>query len=220
MPKFTGPLSQLYEAQGAMFKFISSKYKFPPPDTSIKSEEHTLESGLKVRVYTPPNPANDKPIGIYAHGGGWIFGDLNMEDGICRAVSKMSNTVIVSVDYRLAPKHPYPAAFDDCVEAYKWALKNASSLGAADGEAFTIGGSAGGTLALGTALKIIDEGMRKTLKGVVALCPLTIHPDAVPEDLKYKYTSMDENAEYTLNTARSSRVFYGKSGFTHHVRPR
>ena len=210
MPKFTGPLSQLCEAQGAIFKFITSKYKFPPPDTSVKTEEHTMDSGTKVRVYTPPNLAGDKPLGVYYHGGGYIFGDLNAEDGICRGISKMSNTIIVAVDYRLAPKHPYPAALDDSVEAYKWALKNATSLGAADGEVFTVGGSAGGSLALGVALKIIDEGMKKTLKGAVALAPMTVHPDAVPEHLKYAYKSMEENANYTLNTAQGMPAFYGR----------
>ena len=138
------------------------------------------------------------------------MGDLEGEDGQCRTISKAANVVIISVDYRLAPAHKYPVPFDDCVFAYYWALRNALILGTTPNQAFTFGTSAGGNLALSVGLKIIDMGMKETLKGVVAIVPVTIDCEVVPASLKSRYTSYEEHDEHTVNTGKGMKTFYGE----------
>lgn len=137
------------------------------------------------------------------------MGDLDAEDAQCRTSSKATGLVIVSVDYRLAPKHPYPAPIDDAVTAYHWVLANSSSLNTAPNQVVNFGTSAGAGLAIGLALKVIEEGQRNTLRGIVAITPPTCHPDAVPPELKSKYTSYDEHSEHTINTKSGMMGFLG-----------
>lgn len=140
------------------------------------------------------------------------MGDLGSDDGNCRAISKSSGVVLVSVDYRLSPAHPSPAALDNCVTAFKWILQNASSLGGTIGTAFICGASAGANLAFGTALRLIDEGLGTSVAGVVAQVPVSIHPDLVPEELKPRYTSYEEHAEHTVNSNSAMRAFWDAYG--------
>lgn len=104
-----------------------AKY-FPAPDESVKTEDRKIDNDLTVRIYTPPGYPGGKPVFLYIHAGGWAMGDLNMDDAPCRVTSKGASVVVVSVDYRLAPKYPYPAGLDDCATAYQWCLKNAEAL--------------------------------------------------------------------------------------------
>lgn len=139
------------------------------------------------------------------------MGDLDADDGNCAAISKGAGVVVVSVDYRLAPAHVYPAGFEDCEKAFKWALENATSLGTTK-KAFIAGASAGGGSALGLALKLADQGLGSSVLGVVAQVPVTVHPDFVPSDLKSKYTSYKEHAEHTVNTNSAMLAFWDAYG--------
>jgi versiconal hemiacetal acetate esterase len=112
------------------------------------------------------------------------MGGIDRDDAQGRAIAKDVGVIVVSVEYRLAPASPYPAGLDDCVSAYRWALKNTKLLNTTANQVITCGGSAGGNLALSTALKIIDQVLGDTLEDVVAIVPVTIAPEAVPE--KYK----------------------------------
>ena len=189
---------------------LASKYDIPGPDTSVRTRDVQInEKGLTCRIYTPPISSDTHTLGLYFHGGGWANGDLDAEDAQCRLISKQCNIVLVSVDYRLAPKHRYPAALDDCTEAAIWAFGNRRTLGASSEPVSLIGSSAGGGLAFGTALRLIDEGLAVQVGGVVALVPVTVHPDAVPTDQRAKYTSYDEHAEHTVNTKSAMRAFFG-----------
>lgn len=189
---------------------LVSKLTYPAPDLAVKTEDKKISPDVTVRIYTPPNYTGGKPAGLFIHGGGWVFGDLDGEDACCRSVATDSGTVLVSVDYRLAPKNKFPAALDDCLTAYHWIIKNTGYLNTTLGQVFTIGGSAGGGLALGVALKLIDAGLGETVKGVVSLVPVTVHPDACPAELKSEFTSYDVNAENTMNTTSAMRAFFGK----------
>ena len=188
-----------------------SKYEFPPPDTSVKTEDVKINDYLTVRIYSPPNATGSDNLAIYFHGGGWAMGDLNIEDAQCRIISKGCNIIVVSVDYRLAPKHKYPAGLEDCVEASKWALKNRTAIGANKDPVALAGTSAGGGLAFSVAMKLLVDGLGGQIAGVAALVPVTIHPDAVPSDLQHKYTSYDEHAEHTVNTKDAMLAFFGWS---------
>ena len=86
---------------------------------------------IPVRVYTPLGVAADPPLPvlIYYHGGGWVFGSLESHDPECRALANAAGAVVMSVDYRLAPKHKFPAAAEDCCAAVTWAAASAAEIG-------------------------------------------------------------------------------------------
>jgi versiconal hemiacetal acetate esterase len=187
-----------------------SKYTFPPPDPAVKTEDRTTDEGLKVRVYTPEGYTGGKPVSVYYHGGGWALGDIDGDDPFCRAISKGGGIVVVSVEYGLAPQNKHPGLMDDCWKGFQWTLKNAKDLGGVEGKIITSGVSAGGQLALGIALKAVDEGYKDALVGVVALVPATVHPEGVPEELKSKWTSYEEHAEHTIDTKSAMETFWGE----------
>lgn len=111
-----------------------------------------------VRVYEPPERADPAPCLVYFHGGGFIAGDLDTEDVRCVRFAKDAGCVIVSVDYRLAPGHPFPAAVDDCYAALLWTASMAEQL-RIDATRLGVGGpSAGGALAAAVALMARDRG--------------------------------------------------------------
>ena len=98
------------------------------------------------------------PLLLFFHGGGWMYGDLDSHDAACRFLAERSGVRVLAVDYRLAPEHPFPAAYEDALEAYRWVVKNAESIGA-DPERLAVGGdSAGGCLAATTAIAAARGG--------------------------------------------------------------
>ena len=123
----------------------------------IPSEEVVFEirdidaGGIPCRLY---RPSSDTNLGLlmFFHGGGWVIGDLESHDGVCRSLANKSGHAVLAVDYRLAPEHKFPAAFDDCAAALRWAHDHAASLGI-DKTRIAVGGdSAGGNLAAAVAL--------------------------------------------------------------------
>jgi versiconal hemiacetal acetate esterase len=148
-------------------------------------------------------------VGVYYHGGGWAMGDLDGDDAIVRSISKGGNVVVVSVEYGLAPQNKHPGLINDCWKALQWTLKNAGELGGIDGKVFTAGASAGAGLAIGVALRAIDEGLGDSVVGVVAIVPAIVHPKAVPIELQPNYTSYKEHDQHTINTAGAMETFWG-----------
>lgn len=148
---------------------------------------------LGLRIYTP-HGAGPFPLMVFFHGSGFVVCSLDTHDGMCRNLCAGSGCVVVSVDYRLAPEHKFPAAPEDCLAATRWAAANAAALGADPGRIVVAGDSAGGNLAAVTALRIRDEGGPR-LAGQLLLYPVTDHYDA-------NTPSMSENAEgYGLTRA-------------------
>ena len=110
---------------------------------------------IKARFYKPDDK-NNLPLLVWYHGGGWVLGDLDSADMTCRDLASKSGCSILSIDYRLAPEHPFPAAYDDAVTSLRYAFDNASALGA-DSKRIAIGGdSAGANLAACTSVACKD----------------------------------------------------------------
>ncbi|MBI4497860.1 MAG: alpha/beta hydrolase [Chloroflexi bacterium] len=112
---------------------------------------------LPVRLYTPPGDG-PFPVLVYWHGGGWVTGDLDSIDTLCRLLSVWGACAVVSVDYRLAPEHPFPAAVDDAYAATVWAAEHAGTFGGDPGRIAVGGDSAGGNLAAAVTLLARDRG--------------------------------------------------------------
>ncbi len=114
---------------------------------------------ISARFYEPHGIGlENRPLIVYLHGGGWTIGDLDTCDSVCRFLALNTPAVVLSVDYRLAPEHPFPAAVEDAWAAYRWAASNNGRLGIDPGRIAVAGDSAGGNLAAAASLMARDEG--------------------------------------------------------------
>ena len=114
---------------------------------------------IPVRIYTPTSgDGGTKPVVVHFHGGGWTLGGLNSHDAVCRLLAEKSGAIVVAVDYRLAPEHPYPAAVEDAWAALQWVSATAGSFGGDRRRIAVAGDSAGGNLAAVVALRARDAG--------------------------------------------------------------
>ncbi len=114
---------------------------------------------IPVRIYTR-EPDDSGAALLYFHGGGWVFGSFDTHDGVCRALARRAGLTVVSVNYRLAPEHQFPAAVEDAWAATRWVVEHASALGMRQRPRLAVGGdSAGGNLAAVVALRARDAGI-------------------------------------------------------------
>jgi acetyl esterase len=139
---------------------MASRAAKPEPVPSVTAADRAIPGpggAIPIRMYTPED---EGPFGalVYFHGGGWVLGNVEMTDLPCRMLVRESGCVVVSVDYRLAPEHKFPAAPEDCYAAVKWLAENASAVNC-DRSRIAVGGtSAGANLAAVTALMARDRG--------------------------------------------------------------
>jgi len=154
---------------------------------------------IPVRIYTPVAKGDALPVLVYFHGGGWVIGNIATHDKLARRLANEGNCVVVSVDYRLAPEDPFPAAVDDCYAALEWVEKNASEIGG-DANRIAVGGdSAGGNLAAVMALKARND------KGPEIGFQLLIYPVT---DARMDTKSYQDFAEGYLLEKRSMEWFF------------
>jgi acetyl esterase len=113
---------------------------------------------LAARFYVPEGPRCVRPLIVYYHGGGWVVGDLDTHDGVCRFLAREVDACVLAVDYRLAPEHKFPAAADDAAAAFRWAVAQATALGCDPARIAVAGDSAGGNLAAVVSLATTREG--------------------------------------------------------------
>jgi len=130
------------------------------------------EGPLRARLYSPPTGGAARPLVVFFHGGGWVVGDLDTHDQPCRLLARYADVHVLSVDYRLAPEHPFPAAADDAVAAFAWASAHAAELGADPSRVAVAGDSAGGNLAAVVAQVTRDTGIAQPV------AQLLIYPGA------------------------------------------
>ncbi|HEY5815905.1 MAG TPA: alpha/beta hydrolase [Solirubrobacterales bacterium] len=124
---------------------------------------------IPARFYEPPGLGlEDRPLIVYFHGGGWTIGDLDTADGVCRFLALEAPATVLSVDYRLAPEHPFPAAVEDAHAAFRWAADGNTRLGADPDRIAVAGDSAGGNLAAAVSLLARDdEGASPAMQALI-----------------------------------------------------
>jgi len=138
-----------------IFSSLSALFGNGPELTRV--EDHIIATGLTLRAY---HPSDDTPLPcvMYFHGGGWVIGNIRTHDSLCRRLAHEANCIVVSVDYRLAPEHQFPAAFDDCYDATCYVCENADRFGVDPERIAVAGDSAGGNLAAAVSIKARDAG--------------------------------------------------------------
>jgi len=158
----------------AVMALLKKQGKPTAPDPAVGSVDRSITTSggsLPVRIYTPKAGSGPFPVIVYYHGGGWVIANKQVYDGGARALSKMANAVVVSVDYRMGPEHKFPAAHDDAYATYEWAMKNAASIKGDPKRIALAGESAGGGLAVATAIMARDKQAPMPV-AVVAVYPI------------------------------------------------
>ncbi len=131
--------------------------RYRPPDGVTVTEHRVGE--LAGRVFSPSEGSGSRPALLWIHGGGYVLPGSVVDDGVCGRFVQRLGVTVVSLDYRLAPQHPYPAALDDCEAAYRFVHGSADALGVDPARVVIGGASAGGGLAAALALRIVDRGL-------------------------------------------------------------
>ena len=198
-PRFTDPGANDDPAE--VRARVKAMPRAPMGDEVASAEDRVIpgpDGDLPVRVYRPLEPSGDPAPGIvYFHGGGWVICDLDSHDGSCRRLSNAIGAVVVSVDYRLAPEHKYPAAADDAYAATVWVSEHATELGIDPTRLVVAGDSAGGNLAAVAALMARDRG------GPPIAFQLLVYPVIDSTSGRNDHRSKIDNAEgFFLTTAQ------------------
>lgn len=164
-----------YSAADAMKKVIKDEKLDVDPHKGLSiSDSRFADMGkLRLRFYAPENANNDSnlPVVVYFRGGGWVIADLDTYDASASAIARKANAMVVSVDYPLAPEHKFPAAHEEAVEAYKYILKKARGWGGNPDKVAIVGESAGGNLAVNTAIAARDQKLTAPV-AVIAVYPV------------------------------------------------
>lgn len=194
-------LSSLPPEQGRQMIVEFTKASGPGEDVAEVEDIQipTPDGPVPARVYTPEG-TGPFPVVAYFHGGGWVLGSIETHDGSCRALANRAGSLVVSVDYRLAPEHTWPAAPNDCFAATQWLAEHAGDLGGDPSRLAVAGDSAGGNLAAVVALMARDAG------GPPLRFQLLIYPAV---DARMKWESIDENATGYFLTKADMEWFYG-----------
>jgi acetyl esterase len=189
------PIAEARQALNALF--------IPEQKEAIHKVEDRKISGpgghqIPLRIYTP-EAKGQLPVLVFFHGGGWVLGDIESHDNVCRELANKAGCIVVSVDYRLAPEHKFPSAPEDCYAATKWVVLNAASFGG-DPSRIAVGGdSAGGNLAAAAALMAADRGA-PTLTYQLLIYPVTNYAFDTP--------SYRDNADGYLLTREMMQWFW------------
>jgi acetyl esterase len=153
---------------------------------------------VPVRIYRPTDDAGPQPALVWYHGGGFVLGNIEVSDLTCRDLAAQAGVVVVSVDYRLAPEHPYPAGVDDCYAALVWVVATAGDLGIDPTRVAVGGDSAGGNMAAVVALAARDRG------GPALRFQLLVYPVT---DALMSYPSIRDNGQGYMLTDDSMKWF-------------
>ena len=166
---------------------------------SVRDHQLAVAGGtVTVRVFTPRG-TGPKPALVYFHGGGWVTGDIETHDGICRTLANAADCVVASVDYRCAPEHTFPTAAEDAYAALQWIAAEANALVVDERRLAVCGDSAGGNLAAAVALMTRDRG------GPALAFQALVYPVT---DCDFDRPSYKDNAEGYNLTSESMRYYW------------
>jgi acetyl esterase len=184
----TPPVSKLTPAEARrLTREVNRRLTSPPEAVAVVKNLRMSDTSSQIpaRVYIP-REGEVLPVVVYFHGGGWVLGDLDSVDSLCRSLANAADCVVVSVDYRLAPEHKFPAAVEDAYSATKWASNSATGF-SGDPRRIAVGGdSAGGNLAAAVSLMARDR------HGPPIVFQLLIYPAT---NHAFDTTSYSDNAE-------------------------
>ena len=156
-------LNEIPVARVKMKKMVTAMLANLPAVEGATSQDHFVpgsqgDPAVRVRVYRPSDQPSKLPALYWIHGGGYVMGDIEQDDRLMKQMVKRIGCVTVSVDYRLAPEHPFPAPVEDCYAGLKWLFRHADELGVEPSRIAIGGASGGGGLAAGLALLTRDRG--------------------------------------------------------------
>ncbi|EON62302.1 hypothetical protein W97_01523 [Coniosporium apollinis CBS 100218] len=204
-----GPLPSLADAPSIQGVRDALAQAFPPvPGISVpenmdgvKKNELSIPvrdgSSIRALLYQPEAPPKEgSPLVVLYHGGGWCLGMPEMTEVDCVNFVQQFGCVCISVDYRLAPEHPFPVPVEDSWDALKWVAAHTSDLAADPSAGFIVGGtSAGGNIAIILSHLARDESISPLITGLWPSVPVLISPDAIPDEYKDVIISHEQNAE-------------------------
>jgi acetyl esterase len=198
-------LLPLDEFRAAAEQLVAETPKLNAPVKAVENRSVAgLDGEIPIRVYHPQG-GGPFPLLVYFHGGGWVVGNLDTHDDVCRALCHRSGCLVVSVDYRLAPESRYPAAVDDCYTVLEWIVENAATFDSDPKQVAVAGDSAGGNLAAAIAIRARDQE-QLSLALQVLIYPVT--------NYGFDTASYHENAEgYGLT--RDAMIFFWSSYLAH-----
>lgn len=181
-------------------EFYRARRNTTQPDAPVVAtvQDHCVTANgvaFNVREYQPLGREAGQLTGalVYLHGGGWTIGDLDTHDVLCRSLCSQAGLVVISVDYRLAPEHPFPAAYDDALAAFQWVGANAALLGIDTARIAVGGDSAGGNLAAAVSLALRGQTVRPAYQ-------LLIYPATDMRRVAPSHTSNGEGYLLTRDT--------------------
>ena len=179
---------------------------FKPPQLARCEQRWTAHApsapGVRLCIYRPDHWVESQalPVILYLHGGGFVLGCPEMADDYLASLASEMNAVIVAVDYRLAPEHPFPAPLEDCYTALNWVLRESPSLGVNAQRVVIMGHSAGGGLAAALAL-LVRERAEHSVAGLVLVYPMLDHRTGSAD------APTDNPTTGTLNWGREANQF-------------
>lgn len=163
-PSFADGVKAVLQAQG--------RPTTPPPGVTATDIQVQGAAGpLHAKLYKPSGVTGPMPVIVYFHGGGWVIADSQVYDASTRALARETGAMVISVDYRRAPEAKFPAQHDDALASYRWALANAQRLGGDPSRMFLAGESAGGNLAVATAVAARDAGVQMP-RAILSVYPI------------------------------------------------
>ncbi|KAH9855200.1 Alpha/Beta hydrolase protein [Lenzites betulinus] len=219
VPAPTGPVNPavVRARMNAMFTNVAKKNLAPllPAENTYVIQEYKVPNDageFAIRTYRPAaDDGKTFPVLLVIHGGGFMNGDLEMEDYYLRILCVDMQIALVNVDYRLAPENPYPAGLNDVYEALKWTAKNAALIHVDLRKGFIVSGkSSGGNFSAVVAHRAKDDPFfaDTPLTGHILQMATVCHPDAVPEEVKHKFQSMEQCKDAPLFTRDQVRGAY------------